>query len=100
MLLLQGQTILIVDGEVDPFVGELQRLIHEAGARTLLARDATLALAYARWMNLTGALVNARQQGDARQLGLPLLLYDRAEVKDDAFALFSRAVQQFGGAIA
>jgi hypothetical protein len=92
--------ILIVDGEEDPFVMELQRLIQEAGARTLLARDATLAIAYARWMNLTGAVVNARHEGGAHHLGLPLLLYDRSEVKDDAFALFSRAVKQFGGAIA
>jgi hypothetical protein len=76
---LRGHSILIVESEGEPFVGQLQAAVEGTGAESLVAPDPATALEQCEHFDFTAALINAEHKALCDQLDIAMLLYVRSD---------------------
>jgi len=97
MQILEGHIILIVESAIGPFVLELQRALADAGAETLVARDAAMALDHNRRFAFSLAAISAEHGAIKEALDLPVLLYGPGATERDPVAIVAGLTRLVAG---
>ncbi|MBX9587703.1 MAG: hypothetical protein K2X43_00270 [Hyphomonadaceae bacterium] len=87
---LQGHNILIVDPDIDGFVNDLQRLLGDAGADTLVTRDLPTARRRSETFEFTAVVARSDLSEIKDHVTLPTLLYGTRGAERNAGAVVRR----------
>ena len=79
MMALIGHSILIIDTNAAAYVVRLRAAIHDAGAKSIIARTAGTARERVKRFKFSAAVVNVEHRALAEELGILYLLYSPGE---------------------